>query len=66
MLFKNNVFERLCYEVTDAGAWYSGRSWARRGTKLIGNTFIDVRQLVPTFLGASSVQAIYLDDELSE
>jgi hypothetical protein len=64
-LFADNHLHDLCYEVTDSGAWYAGRSWARRGHVIRGNVFERIRQNQPTFLGASSVQAVYFDDELS-
>ena len=30
-LYEDNVFERLCQESGDRGAFYSGRSWIDRG-----------------------------------
>jgi len=64
-LFSNNTFDTLVYESTDSGAWYAGRSWVRRGNTLIGNTFRNIQNTEKMTLGAPSVQAIYLDDQLS-
>jgi hypothetical protein len=64
-LFLNNTFDTLCTMTTDAGAWYSGRSWTNRGNVIEGNTFIRIRSTDRLHLGYPSVQAIYLDDELS-
>lgn len=64
-LFLNNTFDTLCTMTTDAGAWYSGRSWTNRGNVIEGNTFIKIRATDRLHLGYPSVQAIYLDDELS-
>ena len=36
-VFEDNLFRDLAYEATDTGAWYSGRSWVRRGHVLRGN-----------------------------
>ena len=61
-LFFNNTFERLVYEVSDSGAWYSGRSWAHRGSKLYNNTFLHCKDLEPTYLGSLATHGIYYDD----
>ena len=65
LTFTKNTFDTLCYESTDAGAWYAGRSWTRRGNKLLNNTFRNVRNKEHMTLGYAAVQAIYLDDQLS-
>lgn len=64
-LFSNNKFDTLVYESTDSGAWYAGRSWVRRGNVIIGNTFTNIQNNEVMTLGYPSVQAIYLDDQLS-
>jgi len=64
-LFEHNTIENMAYEVDDAGAFYTGRSWVERGNVLQHNTFRSIRTRVPVFLGAPSVQAIYLDDQMS-
>lgn len=64
-LFFNNTFEVAVYEVSDSGCWYSGRSWAHRGSKLLKNTFRSCKDIEPTFLGYPETHGIYYDDELS-
>jgi hypothetical protein len=64
-LFEGNTFKDLCFEATDSGAWYAGRSWIMRGNVLLNNTFVDILNHERMTLGWPSVQAIYLDDELS-
>jgi hypothetical protein len=54
--FLNNTFDHLCYEVSDSGAWYSGRSWTNRGNRLAYNFFVHIRSTEKTFLGYPSVQ----------
>jgi len=41
-LFDGNYFDTLAYEVDDTGAWYAGRSWAKRNNTLINNVFVNV------------------------
>ena len=64
-VFTENTFDTLCYESTDAGAWYAGRSWTNRGNALVGNTFVNIRNREHMTLGYAAVQAVYLDDQLS-
>lgn len=64
-LFEWNRVQRVGFEVDDTGAFYTGRNWARRGNVARYNTFESIRTRVPIFLGAPSVQAIYLDDQMS-
>uniref|UniRef100_A0A7S3GKE4 Right handed beta helix domain-containing protein n=1 Tax=Palpitomonas bilix TaxID=652834 RepID=A0A7S3GKE4_9EUKA len=64
-LFQYNYIARVCYEVTDSGAFYTGRSWANRGNIVHGNVFEDIYNTEHPVLGSPSVQAIYLDDEMS-
>jgi len=63
--FFNNTFETAVYEVSDSGCWYSGRSWAHRGSKLFNNTFRNCKDIEPTFLGYPETHGIYYDDQLS-
>ena len=63
--FFNNTFDTLVYEVSDSGAWYSGRSWAHRGSRLFNNTFVHCKDREPTYLGSLATHGIYYDDELS-
>lgn len=50
-MFVNNNFTDLCYEATDSGAWYAGRSWVRRGNTLIGNRFERIQNTEQMTLG---------------
>eukprot|EP01062_Namystynia_karyoxenos_P027618 TRINITY_DN21140_c0_g1_i1.p1 TRINITY_DN21140_c0_g1~~TRINITY_DN21140_c0_g1_i1.p1 ORF type:complete len:644 (+),score=255.68 TRINITY_DN21140_c0_g1_i1:65-1933(+) len=65
-VFDGNTFDTLAYEVDDTGAWYAGRSWAKRNNTLINNVFKNVKNVVKTYLGSPSVQAVYNDDQLSD
>jgi len=56
-LIVNNLFERVCWDTSNAGAIYCGRDWTLGGTVIRGNSFKD--------LGQASHHhnwAIYLDD----
>lgn len=64
-LVEDNVFDTLCYEATDSGAFYCGRSWTNRGLVLRNNSFTNIRNHETPTLGYPSVQAIYLDDQQS-
>ena len=44
-LVEGNTFDTLCYEATDSGAFYIGRSWTNRGVVLRGNTFVNCNYL---------------------
>ena len=63
-VFENNTLDTLCYESSDSGAFYSGRSWIDRGNIIRGNTFKNILNTEKTHLGYPSVQAIYLDDQV--
>lgn len=64
-LFIGNTFDTLCFEVSDSGAWYAGRSWIQRGNVIMSNVFRNIRNTDGWALGWPSVQAVYLDDQLS-
>ena len=68
-LFESNVIEHTNFECDDSGAFYTcgqqGTAFVNRGNVLRNNTFRRVRQEDVTFLGYPSVQAIYLDDQMS-
>lgn len=65
-LFEGNNFTELCTESGDAGAWYSGRSWADRGNAIVGNHFSRIRNTgAPIPLQAQNVHAIHFDDQMS-
>ncbi|XP_065903276.1 uncharacterized protein [Dysidea avara] len=64
-LFEYNTISGLCYEATDTGAFYTGRNWIDRGNVIRYSTFENIKMTEKTVLGAMSVQAIYLDDQMS-
>lgn len=59
-IFEYNIIERVAYEVDDAGAFYTGRSWVQRGNVVQHNQFRSIRTRVPVFLGSPSVQGLCL------
>ena len=61
--FEYNSLSDLCYEVTDSGAFYTGRSWIDRGNVILHSTFKNIVTTEKVYLGSPSVQAIYLDDQ---
>ena len=63
-MFEGNILDTLCYETSDSGGFYSGRSWIDRGNVIRGNIFRNIRNTEKTHLGYPSVQAIYLDDQV--
>ncbi|XP_062523158.1 uncharacterized protein LOC134197826 isoform X2 [Corticium candelabrum] len=63
--FTYNLLSTLCYEATDSGGFYTGRSWIDRGNVIAHNVFKSIRATENVVLGAKSVQAIYLDDQMS-
>eukprot|EP00730_Choanoeca_flexa_P000772 TRINITY_DN10329_c0_g1_i3.p1 TRINITY_DN10329_c0_g1~~TRINITY_DN10329_c0_g1_i3.p1 ORF type:complete len:562 (+),score=121.97 TRINITY_DN10329_c0_g1_i3:178-1863(+) len=67
--FEGNHLEDLAFETDDTGAFYTcgqqGQAWINRGNVIVNNTFKSVRRTEPTTLGFPSVQAVYLDDEMS-
>lgn len=63
-IFEYNYLHDLCYEVTDSGAFYTGRSWILRGNIIRYCHFANVQTTEKTYLGSPSVQAIYLDDQV--
>lgn len=60
-LIESNWIERVCLDVSDAGAIYAGRDWTARGTVIRRNVFT---RLQPP-IAAGMVTAIYLDDMIS-
>jgi len=64
-MFTTNHLKDLCFESTDCGAFYTGRSWIDRGNILRGNIFQDIYDTEKISLGWPSVQAVYLDDQMS-
>jgi len=63
-IFEYNTIFNVCSEVSDSGAFYTGRSWSMQGNILRYNTFKDIRKTAPTASGGT-VQGIYLDDQMS-
>ena len=67
--FEGNVLERCGFESADAGAFYTcgqqASAYVTRGNVIKNNTFKDVRNTVGTGVQTASVQAIYLDDQMS-
>jgi len=63
--FRANYVHDVCYESTDSGAWYAGRSWVRRGNILVDNIFENVQVREAPELGYPAINCVYLDDELS-
>lgn len=60
-LISGNTISRVCLEAGDAGAIYTGRDWAARGTVISNNVIRDI----PLNEDRGGVFAIYLDDQAS-
>jgi hypothetical protein len=56
-LFSGNYVHDVCFEASDSGAWYMGRSWIERGNVIINNRFERVRTTEVTYLGYGSLSA---------
>jgi parallel beta-helix repeat protein len=65
MLFEHNRISKVCYECTDTGAFYVGRSWSQRGNIARYNTFDTIRPTERLAQKSCSQNAFYLDDEMS-
>jgi hypothetical protein len=68
IIIHGNYLHDLCYETSDSGAFYAGRSFAQRGNSISDNVFERIRTTLKrssVVLGFPSVQAIYLDDQNS-
>eukprot|EP00040_Diaphanoeca_grandis_P010137 m.51911 g.51911 ORF g.51911 m.51911 type:complete len:787 (-) comp21518_c0_seq1:23-2383(-) len=68
-VFQGNVLEDCAFEAADTGAFYvcgqSGTAYVNRNNTILQNMFHHVRNTVPTGVQTASVQAIYLDDQMS-
>jgi len=64
-MFSKNHLKNLCFEATDSGAFYTGRSWIDRGNSVQDNIFENIYNTEPTALGWPSIQGVYLDDQSS-
>ena len=67
--FAGNLLDRCGFESADAGAFYTcgqqATAFINRGNTITNNTFKNVRNTVGTGVQTASVQAIYLDDQMS-
>jgi hypothetical protein len=68
--FSGNVIDTCAFESSDVGAFYTcgqgGRAfWSGRGSKVFNNSFRNIRNTAGTGVQGASVQALYLDDEMS-
>lgn len=67
--FTGNTIDTCCYESSDVGAFYvcgqGGTAfWGGRGSVVMNNSFLNIRNLDGTGVQGPSVQALYLDGEL--
>lgn len=60
-LLLGNYVHDVVQSVRDSGAFYMGRDWTYRGTRILNNTFTRINSL---FTG-DDVSAVYLDDSAS-
>eukprot|EP01050_Picozoa_sp_SAG11_P002562 SAG11_NODE_131_length_15487_cov_5.744996_8_plen_539_part_00 len=66
--FTGNTIDTCCYESSDVGAFYvcgqGGTAfWGGRGSVVVNNSFLNIRNLDGTGVQGPSVQALYLDGE---
>jgi hypothetical protein len=68
-VFRGNILDTCSYEAADTGAFYvcgqSGTAFINRNNTIFNNTFKNIRNVVGTGVQTASVQAIYLDDQMS-
>lgn len=64
-VFEHNTISRVCFECTDTGAFYVGRSWNQRGNVVRYNTFDTIRPTEKLAQKSCSQNAFYLDDQMS-
>ena len=68
-VFRGNVLDTCSYEAADTGAFYvcgqAGTAFINRNNTIYNNTFKNIRNVVGTGVQVASVQAIYLDDQMS-
>lgn len=68
-LFDGNILDGCAYEAADTGAFYvcgqKGTAFSNRNNTIQNCTFMHVRNTVGTGVQTASVQAIYLDDQMS-
>jgi hypothetical protein len=68
--FEGNTIDTCCYESSDVGSFYvcgqGGTAfWGGRGGVVKNNTFKNIRNIDGTGVQGPSVQALYLDDQMS-
>jgi len=64
-LFEFNSISKMCFECTDTGAFYVGRSWSQRGNVARYNSFDTIRPTERLAQESCSQNAFYLDDQMS-
>lgn len=65
VVVEHNRIDHVCFECTDTGAFYVGRSWTHRGNVLRHNNFTTIRATERLAQQHMSQIAIYLDDQMS-
>ena len=66
LVFRWNDVRRFCQGSIDAGAWYSGRSWAKRNHTIAWNLFEDIFAVEELAQKTQAQNAVYWDDQLSD
>lgn len=74
-LFEKNEIQRVCEQVSDCGAVYSGRNWTWRGNKVQFNHIhdlfgyglkkVDIAKNIVEYGSPDGARGVYLDDGLS-
>ena len=64
-IFEFNSISHMCFECTDTGAFYVGRSWSQRGNVARYNVFDTIRPTERLAQKSCSQNAFYLDDQMS-
>ena len=68
-LFEGNTLDRCSYEAADTGAFYScgqqASAFVNRNNTIRSCSFSRIRNIVGTGVQSASVQAVYLDDQMS-
>ena len=68
-IFEGNVIDSCSFEAADTGAFYvcgqMASAFVNRNNSIVNNRFSRIRNTVGTGVQTASVQAIYLDDQMS-
>ena len=68
-VFDSNTLDTCAFEAADTGAFYvcgqAGSAYVNRNNTITGSSFTNIRNTVGTGVQGPSVQAIYLDDQMS-